>query len=271
MKFKHLILFVLFLVAFSAHAKAHDYWLEAENFFPAPNSEVTVRMWLGSWLVVEEERPFQIKRTPLLQLWAANGATDLLTEASAEHRTPFAKFKVGAAGNYLLVQERSPAFLTLEAGKFHDYLREEGLPKIIAEREERGEATEFGRERYSRYLKTLLQVGGKYDAAFAKVAGLKFEIVPLANPHQQKLNSKIGFRVLFDGKPLAGVELAALNRFNKQIHRQKARTDAKGEAVFKLDRSGFWLIRGVEMRRCQTDCRDIDWESYWAAYSFGVK
>jgi uncharacterized GH25 family protein len=259
------------LCVFAVNVKAHDYWLEADNFFPAPNSEVTVKMWLGGWLAVEEERPFQPKRTPFLQLFAANGATDLLKTGDEEDKMPFAKFKVGAAGNYLLAQERTPSFLTLEADKFHDYLREEGLEKIIAEREKRGETQEFGRERYSRYIKTLLQVGGKNDAIFGKNVGLKFEIVPLDNPYKKKIGEQIRFRVLFNGKQLEGVELAALNRYNNQVFQQKMRTDAKGEAVFKLDRNGFWLVRGVEMRRCEKDCNEIDWESFWAAFSFGIK
>jgi hypothetical protein len=37
-----------------------------------------------------------------------------------------------------------------------------------------------------------------------------------------------------------------------------------------LDHSGEWLIRLVHMRRCAADCAEIDWESFWGAYSFGM-
>jgi hypothetical protein len=29
----------------------------------------------------------------------------------------------------------------------------------------------------------------------------------------------------------------------------------------------MWLIRSVYLRPCK-GCKDVDWESYWAAYSF---
>ena len=47
----------------------------------------------------------------------------------------------------------------------------------------------------------------------------------------------------------------------------EAHTDARGIARFKLEAEGLWLIRLVHLLPCQ-ECPDVDWESYWASYTF---
>jgi hypothetical protein len=47
-------------------------------------------------------------------------------------------------------------------------------------------------------------------------------------------------------------------------------TDKMGQITMKIDRNGSWLVRLVNMQRCQTDCGEADWESFWGAISFGV-
>ncbi|MEO1978888.1 MAG: hypothetical protein ABGZ24_00045, partial [Fuerstiella sp.] len=57
------------------------------------------------------------------------------------------------------------------------------------------------------------------------------------------------------------------NRHSDDTKTQEARTGEDGQVKFTLDRSGLWLIRLVHMQRCN-GVPDIEWESFWAAYSF---
>lgn len=269
MKLK-ILLFWLGFVFCQLNAQAHDYWLEPKSFLVKPNNQVAVRMLLGSNLVVEEERLFQTERISQLSLFAQNSALDLLPETPRDPASPTFNVRVGAAGNYLLAMQRNAALITLEADKFEAYLREEGLEQISTERKRLNESADFGRERYQRYLKMLIQSGDKRDDTYKKIVGLKLEIVPLENPYQKKAGDKISFRVLFDGKPLESVLLFALNKNKTQIFEQKVRTDSNGKATFTIRKNGLWLIRTVAMRRCETDCQLTDWDSYWASLSFGI-
>jgi uncharacterized GH25 family protein len=69
---------------------------------------------------------------------------------------------------------------------------------------------------------------------------------------------------------VAGAKVFTNNKDHDDIKEHDAMTDKDGMASFVLDRPGQWLIRLVHMRRCR-DCADADWESFWAAYSFGLK
>ena len=51
------------------------------------------------------------------------------------------------------------------------------------------------------------------------------------------------------------------------LTRLSATTDTRGVVRFKLAQSGMWLVRAVYLRPCK-GCKDVDWESFWAAYSF---
>jgi len=134
-----------------------------------------------------------------------------------------------------------------------------------------GESSKKGRERYSRFLKSLIQVGDKRTPTFGKRVGLRFEIVPLANPYSLKIGDELNVQILFEGKPLVGRTLFADNRDDGSIARQRLTTDKDGLVRIKLDRKGVWLVRLVFMQRCSKNCEGADWESFWGSLSFGVR
>jgi uncharacterized GH25 family protein len=261
---------LFFLLLAAVRVSAHEYWLEPDSFFLKPGEKSAVRLFLGEGLKKEEERPFQTSKTPLFRLFSTGGDFDL-TSSVRDEDIPLFTFSAEKAGNYLLGLERNWAYITLEADKFDEYLREDGMEYIIAEREKLGESKKEGRERYSRFIKALLEVGDKRDKTFAKRIGLKLEIVPLENPYSKKIGDTLSFQVLFQGKPLKDKTIFADNRDGEAISKQKLKTDAHGKATIKLDRKGIWLVRLVFMQRCQKDCEGADWESFWGAFSFGAR
>lgn len=249
---------------------AHEYWLEPETFFPAVNEKINLRLWVGEGLKHDEERPFQKEKTEVFRQYFGKVWFDQAKNVT-DNSLPFYSYTSGSAGNHLFAMERNWSYITLKPKEFEDYLREDGMEYIIDERSKLGEANKDGRERYSRFVKTLINIGGSSDNAYKQKAGLKVEIMPLQNPYQKKVGEIIEFQVLFDGKPLAGRTIFADNRDGENISKVKMITDRNGKISVKLDRKGVWLIRLVFMQRCKTDCGETDWESFWGAFSFGVK
>jgi uncharacterized GH25 family protein len=251
-----------------APARAHDYWLEPETFFPKAGESVTVRLHVGDHFVSEAERPFQKKPTLRFDLVAAGKKFDLAA-AGRDGQAPVAKVDVAAPGAYLLAMERAPQLIRLEAAKFNRYLKEEGLEAILARRKQDGEEHKEGRERYSRCLKCLLQCGDANDDTFGQRLGQQLEIVPSSNPSRLKAGDSLTVQVLFEGKPLPGTRLFAYHRVEGKGQGQALTTAKDGRATFQLERAGPWLVRLVHMRRC-ADAGEADWESYWAALTFGI-
>lgn len=270
MKMRLVISASLALVVFSLNALSHDYWIEPEVFFAPLNQPVNVRLYLGEGLKSESERPLQKERTVRFQLISGKETEDLLA-AGKQDQTPIAQVMLKRPGNYLIAMERNASTIKLDAKKFKEYLTEEGLDSIIALREKAGESNMEGRERYTRYLKSLLQAGAVQDDAYQRKVGHQLEIIPQSNPYGLKLGDTLKVRIEFEGKPLAGAYVFANNRNAQAISGQRALTSVDGTASFTLDQPGQWLVRLVHMRRCAGSCQDIDWESFWAAYTFGMK
>ena len=260
----------IFILLLSVSAFAHEYWFEPDKFFLAPKESTAVHLFVGEALNHDEERVYQLPKTTTFQLLSLGNSLDLKNTVKDE-AVPMYNFSAEKAGNYLFALERNWSYIKLGAKEFEEYLSEDGMEYIIAEREKRGERQKEGRERYSRFIKTLLQVGDKHDAAFKKNAGLKLEIVPLENPYSKKIGDNLKFQILFDGKPLKDKTVFANNKDGADISNQKLKTDRKGKISVKLDRQGIWLVRLVVMQRCKTDCAEADWESFWGAFSFGMK
>lgn len=249
---------------------AHEYWLEPESFFLRPGDRSVVHLYVGEALKQDEERVYQSSKTSLFRLFSAGAEFDL-TSSIREDDLPLMTFSAEKEGNYLLAMERNWSYITLEPDKFEDYLREDGMEYIIADRAKLGESKKEGKERYSRYLKSLLQVGGRRDKTFAKRIGSTLEIVPLENPYSKKVGDTLDVQVLFAGRPLAGKKIFADNRVGKDVKTQSVMTDKNGYATIKLDHAGIWLVRLVFMQRCAKNCEGADWESFWGAITFGVK
>jgi len=75
-------------------------------------------------------------------------------------------------------------------------------------------------------------------------------------------------RLLYEGKPLAGTLIMALQR-GRPGAVSAVRSDSRGRATLKLDRPGLWLIKAVHMIPAPADA-NADWESFWASLTFAL-
>ena len=264
------VLATILLAAFALNASAHEYWLEPDSFFPIPNQMTGVHLFVGEALKREEERVYQGAKTTSFQLFGPTGIFDLRPLAD-EDKSPILKFSSDKPGTFLFSMERDAAYITLDPAKFEDYLRDEGMSYIVAERNRLGESTKDGRERYSRYIKMLLQVGDGQSGIVKNRVNSRLEIVPLDNPYSKKPGQTMELQVWFDKRPLAKYTIFADSREGDKIVTQKLTTDEDGKADLKLTSKGSWLVRLVVMKRCEKRCENADWESFWGALSFGVR
>ena len=250
---------------------AHDYWLEPDRWAGAPGDPVMLRLLVGENLKADEEREFQRDRVTQCLLVSAAGRRDLrgtLTEGAK----PFGQVTLTAAGTNLFALERTASSITLEADQFTDYLKEEGLDHIVAERARSGERGRPGRERYTRYLKCYLRAGDAPEAA-VPAETLRLDIAPeLRTDRAMRAGDELRVRVSFDGGPLKHAALFAVTEGpGGGAVTQKLITDEAGRATVKLTTPGRWVLRLVHMQRAPAGGPAADWESFWAACTLGVR
>jgi hypothetical protein len=253
-------------------AAAHDQWLESEQFLLQPKQGAVIHQHVGDHFSSELDRPWEPQSTLRFELHSPDRTTDLLPVLPPRNRPPIAALAIDVPGTHVLVLDRKLTTIVLEAPKFNHYLEEEGFPAELALRKEKGEEGKFGRERYTRYLKSLLQVGPNPTDGATKVYGQRLELVPAVNPYRLRAGAKLPVKVLFEGRPLAKARLVAYPKPKSgPATGQQARTGEDGIAELTLREPGVVLVRVLHLRRCDRDCGDNDWESFWGSLTFEVK
>jgi hypothetical protein len=93
--------------------------------------------------------------------------------------------------------------------------------------------------------------------------GLRFELVPLADPMTLAPGTPIAFKLLFDGRPLAGAPI--LTNID-----QESKTDANGVAHITFEKSGVHLLYATHQVPAAKDS-GLDFQKFMTFLTFEVK
>lgn len=261
-----LILFMALALFVVRPVSAHDYWIEASNFRLNPGDRVLFYLRVGNQFNGE---------TPAFSAeWVRRFRMD---DATRKHpiqplpRDPSGMARVQESGLQVVSFENTATYLELPAERFNLYLKTEGLESILMAREEAGTSEQLGKELYSRCAKALLWAGGNgalpVDAELLKKpVGLTLEIVPEQNPYQMTAPAPMAVQLLYQGQPVAGVTVMALNK-SAPNEVQRIQSGPDGRVEFDLHRSGLWLVKAVHMFPAAASAKE-DWRSYWASLTF---
>jgi uncharacterized GH25 family protein len=252
----------MFFVA--ARLLAHDFWIEPTTFRPKVGATVGIALRVG-----EGFRGDPVPRTPdrIVRFVLVSASGEAPVEG-VPGDDPAGVARVSEPGLQLVGYRSNSSRVDLDAEKFEQYLREEGLDQVVAERARRGEAGKPSREIYSRCAKSLLSAGEAGKAGHDRELGFTLELVPERNPYALPTGVSFPVRLEYQGKPLAGALVIALNRAAPE-NRLAARTDSEGRASFALAKPGAWLVKSVHMVPALADS-GADWESFWASLTFEV-
>ena len=256
-------LFVSALLWFGTPCLAHDFWMEPLTFHPKVGEVVSIRLLVGEHFFGDRVGRFsdQIER------FSAVGPGGEVETVGHEGHDPAGHFRIVIPGLYTLVYKSNPQEITLEARKFEAYLRMEGLEGISKLRAEKGETDKPGREQFVRCAKALIAAGDASPEGFDRKVSLPLEIVQESPPIEIEQGRTGRFRLLYEGEPLEGALVVALNKKVKEA-RQSKRSDEEGRVTFETAHSGVWMIKSVHMVPCKKE--DVDWESYWGSFVFEV-
>ena len=270
-------------------AQAHEFWIN-----PAPNplqvgDAARLTLEVGEYFR-GDKLPFVGSQTVALRAYSAASVRDLTPVLSLRATLPVLSMALPTAGTQMVIFDSQPSFISLPADTFHAYLHDEGLDFIKAMRIAAGTATEPGRERYRRYVKTLVRAiaatqpaAGQLaalaakDMTYAIRTGQRLELVPLSDPLAMAPGDALSLQVLFDGAPLAGALLKAWNKGDGEPGNKRegqtvivrATTAADGKVVVNLPYAGAWMLSVVHMVPA-VGVKDIDWDSLWGNLSFSV-
>jgi uncharacterized GH25 family protein len=247
----------VFLAA--AVLRAHDFWIEPSTFHPEPGSTVSVGLRVGQDFVGDAVPRVSsaIERFVIIQ----HGSEEPI--AGMEGTDPAGWFQADGRSTAVIAYRSRTSLVEMAPAKFEEYLRLQGLERIINIRAKRGERMKPSREIFSRCAKALL-TGKQTSPTATQPVGLRYEIVPSHDPTVS--TAPFVGRVLYEGKPLAGALVMAVWQRNPAI-RMGARSGRDGAFSFAFPHAGVWLIKSVQMVSTPAGS-GAEWESLWASLTF---
>lgn len=248
---------------------AHDLFLKTDSYFLKANSKFTVKVMNGTFLASEGAVSFA-RLNDVSVVSGGNRVHPVEADLTKDETTASLNLTTGAAGTYVVGLSTKPREIALKAADFNEYLREDGLPDTLEERRKSGELEKDAKERYAKHVKAILQVGKKLTDDYKTVLGYPVELVPQQNPYSLKKGDAIEVLCLLDGKPLSNqVVLAGREESGKIKLSPELRSDAKGIIKLKLEGSGKWYVKFINMSKL--DDPNLNYESKWTTLTFEIK
>jgi uncharacterized GH25 family protein len=263
---KRTVLITALLLAVASMALAHDLFLKLDTYFVAPHTRVRIPVLNGTF--TKSENFVAPDRLADISVVAPRGRTTLAPAAvwgRGPDSTSLLSIELGDAGTYVAGASTRPRELALTAEQFNAYLAEDGLPDVLEARRAANELGKGARERYSKHVKAVFQVGEARSGGFGAALGYPAEIVPLENPYAVGRAAPLRVRCLVGGRPVANQTVL----WGGASAERSTRTDAGGVAQVTLDAAGKWYVKFVHMVRASEP--GLDYESKWATLTFETR
>ena len=182
MRFSRSLVLLVLLAVTASSLHAHDMFWRLTSFFVAP--QTALRMPLLNGTFSTSANAIEWARVADLSVVAPTGRTKLdSVHWDTRTDTSWMSYTTGAVGTYVVGLSTKPTEFQLDAKAFNAYLADDGIPDVLAARRKDGSLTKRARERYSKHVKAIFQVGNTHTTAWQTPLGYPAEIVPLSNPY----------------------------------------------------------------------------------------
>ncbi|MDX6021104.1 DUF4198 domain-containing protein [Scandinavium sp. V105_16] len=254
---------VVTLSLFSVTAvQAHEFWMIPHNAQSRTGEQVVFELRIGSGLPGKQS----VRFPGLISTFIARDARGKYAVSGRDNSRVIGHLRPRASGATVVALRTNEAKITLPASEFNAYLEEEGLTKVIHQRQQESDSAEPATELFSRCGKSIILVDGK-SAGFDQPLGQPLEVIPLTEPFGYQPGQPYRLRLLRDGKPLVGAQIKAQLQ-GKKRYLLKAVSNAQGEVAIALPEPGVWLFSAVDMVPAENP--DADWQSLWASVTLDI-
>lgn len=255
--------------AMAGAASAHDFWVEPVSFSLEEPGSVEIDLFVGHG---QDRSGWPVAPHRIVGLRSL-GPDGLRSHASGpDSLTPPLAVDFTSPGAHLLFVETTNSFSELEAAKFDDYAKEEGIRPIEVDRS-LNRKTGPGRELYSRRGKALIQVGCEPAGreVWQSEVGLTLELIPRVDPLIWQEGTPFPVEVRFHGKSIAGATLHVTNLEDDSMT-FTAETENSGQADLSADLTeGKWLVHSVWSETAPNLLEGADYQTIFSSLTFDTR
>lgn len=255
---------------------SHDMFLKLNSFHLKPGTEALVYLYNGTF----DKSENVIDRKRMKDVSVLNPGEKVVHPSadqwSEQDKQTVLKITTGKEGTAVVGLSTNPNMIDLSAKDFAEYLKHDGILDVLEARKKSGEEAKPAKEKYSKHVKAVVQIGAKQTEDYKTILGYPVEFIPQTNPYSIKTGDELAVQLLKNGKPLAN-ELVYASHAGYHGHAEdgthieavKTRTSANGIVKIKLDKAGQWYLRTINMVKSNES--GVDYESNWATITFEIR
>ncbi len=285
-------LFCLAALFWAAGPQAHTLYAKpaaGPQGYPA-EGEVAVRLLNGTFW--KNESNLELRWMGDYAVAGPNGVLDN-ARVRLELSGPRSRllFQPDREGTYAVGAATRTRMARLAGDKFNQYLRNEGLTDALQARQALAEQNVASAEKYTKFAKAIVQVGGNAGAGFDTVLGHPVEFVPLQNPAAVQAGGNFRVQLLIGGAPAANRLVYVNSEHNEVVPGGEThayfsqRSSDDGVIEFAVSESGRWYIKYIDIQRTGdqeywyspllvwlgAEVPRIPYESNWATLTFTIQ
>ena len=265
---KRALFIFTFLSSLATAALAHDTWIVADQMRVAPKTTVTLDLTSGMEFPKLDVAP-KPENVPNASGRLAGRTFEVTEKSSAAQSLQF-KATLAESGIAALWIKLPSRRLDLKPEHVKMFNEEVNAPEALQKEYDNMPEPKSWRGTSTKHPKTFVRVGdATNDTSWKEPVGLGLEIVPEKDPTALRVGDEFPVRVLRDGAPFAGFALNAVSASDKKGEMQV--TDGGGRATFKLNKTGRWLLKGVEAHKSSAPDMNFEATSTTLTIEVGAK
>lgn len=267
MKFRYERWLVLWLLLFWSGAHAHEFWIEPTRFKITDADKIVANIRVGQYFKGNDYTfvPDKFVAFSITDSSGKRAVSGRLGDLPAVNEAPL------RPGLQILTYHSTPTTLQYsDFEKFARFARKEGIAWVVDAHKRRGLPANSFTEAYTRYAKSLVQVGDV--AGEDQPVGMPFELVAETNPYTAQPADDIWVKLLWRGQALADAQISVFRKPEGcQAGKSLVFTDADGRASIPRGAGGRFLLNAVHMIEPSAETASSNgavWHSLWASLVF---
>lgn len=261
------IRFMLFasILAAGDPSLAHEFWLAPQRHQLTIDEALIAKLMVGRNMR-GTELPYLTNNFQSFTITDNLGTRPI---TGFEGDLPALNAEIRTTGLHVIAYQSTTSEAVFETwDEFLFYLSYEGLDEIADQHRARGLPESGIKEHYSRFAKSLVQVGALREQDSDQVIGAPLELVAEQNPYTPGLES-VDFQLLRQGAPVAGRQVA-LFRYDGEVRRHLFFTDDDGRINVTIQGGGSFLLNATDLQPVHPTDTGPVWESHWATLTFAI-
>ncbi len=260
-------IFLLLLTFIVVSVSGHEFWIQPDKFIYKYAEPVNIKFLVGENFTGENWTGDKDK-IKSLRLYFEDAIDTNVDDNLGKTKGDSLQIALLDEGTVMVTLNTTNSFIDLDAAKFNDYLKEDGLTEALKYRETNGDTAKNGRENYQRSVKTIFQVGDKFTNVCKQKTSLPLDIVPTEHPYTVSKDGNFKVKIFFLGEKLKDAKVMVWHKLDNKISKEEYTTDDEGEVKFFFSSEGEWMVSCVKMVRLEDDPK-ADWQSYWGSLTWG--